>query len=179
MTRFLHVLSGAVIWFLFAAIGGALIYANGLQVEEGVLGAFYLHDRWYEGMGLGGIILLLALLYLVTFGPRRPKARYLSFDSTDGSVSISVSAVRDFIRKLGDEFGAVISIDPKIRTEKDLLSIDLDVKLQSGTRIPEFSQMLQTRIREGIRDGLGIAEVGEVKVRIQEIVGTPRPPRRN
>ena len=178
MTRFLHVLSGAVIWFIFAAIGGALIYANGLRVEEGVLGLFYFSERWLEAMGAGGIMALLSLLYLVTFGTPRPKARYISFDSGDGSVSISVNAVRDFIRKLGDEFGAVVGIDPKIRTDKDAISIDLDVKIQTGARIPEFSQMLQNRIREGMHDSLGIAEVKEIKVRIQEIVGTPRPPRR-
>ncbi|MCC7299612.1 MAG: alkaline shock response membrane anchor protein AmaP [Verrucomicrobia bacterium] len=178
MTKFLHVLSGLVIWFLFSALGGALIYANGLRVEEGILGAFYLHDRWYEAMGAGGIMTLLSLLYLITFGVPRPKAKYLSFDSGNGSVSISVSAVRDFVRKLGDEFGALVGIDPKIRAEKDSISIDLDVKIQTGTRIPEFSQALQNRVREGVHDGLGIAEVKEVKVRIQEIVGTPRPSRR-
>ena len=178
MTKVLHVLSGAVIWFLFAALGGAVIYANGLRVEEGVLGAFCLHERWYEGMGIGGIMTLLSLLYLITFGPRRQKVRYISFDSDNGAVSISVSAVRDFIRKLGDEFGAVVGIDPKIRAEKDTISVDLDVKVQTGIRIPEFSQALQNRVREGMQDSLGIAEVKEVKVRIQEIVGTPRPPRR-
>lgn len=179
MTRFLHVFSGVVIWFLFAAIGGALIYANGLRVEEGLLGAFYLRDLWLETMGLGGIMVLLSLLHLVTFGPRRPKARYISFDSGEGSISISVSAVRDYVRKLGDEFGAVVGIDPKVRSDKTGISIDLDVKLQTGARIPELSQALQNRIREGVRDGLGIAEVREVKVRIQEIVGTPRPSRRD
>jgi len=178
MTRFLHMLSGAVIWFLFVAIGGAMIYANGLRVEEGILGLFYFSERWYEAMGAGGIIVLLSLLHLVTFGPRRPKARYISFDSGNGAVSISVNAVRDFIRKLGDEFGAVVGIDPKIRTEKDTISVDLDVKVQTGVRIPEFSQALQNRVREGMQDSLGIAEVKEIKVRIQEIVGTPRPPRR-
>jgi len=179
MTRFLHVLSEVFIWFLFAAIGGALIYANGLRVEEGILGAFYLHERWYEAMGAGGIMVLLALLYLVTFGPRRPKMRYISFDSGDGSVSISVNAVRDYIRKLSGEFSAVVSIDPKIRAEKDSISIDLDVKLVAGARIPELSQALQSRVRESLRDGLGIDEVHEVKVRVQEIVGEPRSLRRD
>jgi uncharacterized alkaline shock family protein YloU len=128
--------------------------------------------------GVGGVIILISMLYLITFGPRRQKVRYISFDSDNGAVSISVSAVRDFIRKLGDEFGAVVGIDPKIRAEKDAISVDLDVKVQTGVRIPEFSQALQNRVREGMQDSLGIIEVKEVKVRIQEIVGTPRPPRR-
>lgn len=176
MTRFLHVLSGVIIWFLFTAMGGALIYANGLRVEEGILGIFYLHERWYEAMGVGGIMVLLALLELVTFGPRRPKMRYISFESGEGgSVSISVNAVRDYIRKLSGEFGGVVSIDPKIRAEKDRISIDLNVGLVAGFRIPELSLALQSRVRECLNNGLGISEVNEIKVRVQEIVGEPSP----
>jgi uncharacterized alkaline shock family protein YloU len=179
MTKFFHVLSGLVIWFLFAALGGALIYANGLRVEEGILGAFYLDERWYEAMGAGGIMVLLSLLYLVTFGPRRPKMRYISFDSGNGSVSISVNAVRDYIRKLSGEFSSVVSIDPKIRAEKDSISLDLHVNLVAGVRIPELSQALQNRVRESLRAGLGINEVKEVKVLVQEITGEPRSTRRD
>ncbi len=179
MTKFFHVLSGLVIWFLFAALGGALIYANGLRVEVGILGAFYLDERWYEAMGAGGIMVLLSLLYLVTFGPRRPKMRYISFDSGNGSVSISVNAVRDYIRKLSGEFSSVVSIDPKIRAEKDSISLDLHVNLVAGVRIPELSQVLQNRVRESLRAGLGINEVKEVKVLVQEITGEPRSTRRD
>jgi uncharacterized alkaline shock family protein YloU len=121
------------------------------------------------------VLILLCLIYLVTFGKRRRKVKFISFESEDGAVSVSVNAVRDFIRKLGDEFDAVISMEPKIRAEKDMMSIDLDVKIQSGSRIPELSQIIQTRIRESVRDGLGIAEVREIKVRVQEIVGAPPP----
>ena len=180
MTRFLHILSGIVIWFLFAAAGGALIYANGLRVDEGqsILRLFYFGENWLQAMGVGGIIVLLSLLYLVTLGPRRPKARYISFDSGNGSVSISVNAVREYIRKLSGEFSAVVSIDPKIRSEKDSISIDLNVNLVAGARIPELSQALQMRVRESLRDGLGIDDVKEVKVLVQEITVEPRSSRR-
>lgn len=178
MRRFLHLLCGAVIWFLFAAIGGTLIYANGFRVEEGALGLFYFSERWYEAMGAGGLIVFLSLLYLLTFRRRRPKVRYISFDSGNGSVSISVNAVRDYIRKLSGEFSAVVSIDPKVRAEKDSLSLDLNVNLLAGARIPELSQHLQARVRESLRAGLGIDEVNEVRVRVQEITGEPPPIRR-
>ncbi|MFA6174411.1 MAG: alkaline shock response membrane anchor protein AmaP [Kiritimatiellales bacterium] len=177
MTKFLHVLSGLVIWFLFFALGGALIHANIPGVTQSAFDLIPLQSL--KTTGIGGLMVLLSMLYLVTFGPRRQKVRYISFDSGNGSVSISINAVRDFIRKLGDEFGAVVGIDPKIRAEKEAVSVDLDVKVQTGARIPELSQMLQNRIREGMQDSLGIVEVKEIKVRIQEIVGTPRPPRRN
>lgn len=179
MNRFIHILSGLVIWLLFAAMGGALIYANGLHVEEGLLGAFYLRERWLEALGLGGMMIFLLMLYLITFAPRRAKTRYISYDSgVDGSVSISDNAVRDYIRKLSGEFGMVVSINPVIRNEKEGISIDLNVELVAGSRIPELSQALQSRVRESLRDGLGIADVREIKVRVQEIVGEPTSSRR-
>ena len=102
--------------------------------------------------------------------------RTISFDSEGGTVSISVNAVCDFISKLGDEFESVKSIDPKVHSEKEMVSIDLNLKVRTGTRIPELSAQLQTRVRESVRDGLGIVDVREIKVNITEIVGNPPPP---
>lgn len=178
MRQVLHLLCGAIIWVLFTAIGGTFIYANGFRVETGLLGLFYFDERWYEAMGAGGLLVLLSLLYLLTFRRRRPKVRYITFASGHGTVSISVNAVRDYIRKLSGEFSAVVSMDPKIRAEKDRLSMDLDVHLVAGVRIPELSQHLQARVRESLRAGLGIDEVSEIRVRVQEITGEPQTPRR-
>lgn len=175
MTKFLHILSGLIIWLLFAALGVAIVHANIPGVTKTVADFLPPFQSWRMA-GIGGIIVFLSLLYLVTFAPRRPKMRYISYESgDDGSVSISDSAVRDYIRKLSGEFGNIVSIEPKLRTEKNGISIDLNVKLVAGSRIPELSQALQSRVRESLREGLGIAEVTEVKVRIQEIVGEPSP----
>lgn len=178
MTRILHVTAGGLVWLMFAAAGGALMYANGLQADSGLLGLFYFEDRRLEALGLGGIMILLVLLYLVTIVPRRPAVRYLPIDSAGGGVSISSGAVRDFIRKIGEEFESITHLEPRLRVDKKFLAIDLDVKIQAGSGIPELSQMLQERVRESIREGLGITEIREIRVRVQEISGTPPPPRR-
>lgn len=175
MTRFLHSLSGFCLWVLFTAAGGAMVYANVLHVRTSVLRRFYVEDQPFEASVIGAILVLLALLYLVTLCRRRPKLKFVSFESEEGSVSISVNAVREFIRKLGEEFSAVISMDPKIRADRNVIHIDLDVSIQSGTRLPELSAVLQNRIRDSIRDGLGISQVRDIKVRIKEIIGAPPP----
>lgn len=177
MTKFLHALAGLMIWLLFAAFGIALVHANIPGVTQTAFD--FIPLRSLEMAGIGGIIVLLALLYVITFAPRRPKVRYISFESGEGSVSISVNAVRDYIRKISGEFGAVVSIDPKIRAEKDSIGIDLNVNLVAGARIPELSQVLQSRVRESLREGLGIDEISEIKVRVQEITGEPRSTRRD
>lgn len=174
MKKFLHGFLRMLVWTLFALEGGALFYTNLFKDREGPLRHFYIQDASFIAMVSGCMMLLIVFLYLGTYSSKT-KVKQLSFDSEDGAVSINVSAVSDFIRKLGDEFGAVISLEPRIRSEKDLISIDLDVKIQTGTRIPELSQLLQDRVRESIRDGLGIVEVREIKVHIREIVGAPPP----
>lgn len=175
MKRILHGLTGLLILLLPLLWGGVLIYANAFNTEFRDFVFQSLENSPVIGVGMGLIMILIWLSYLGSFGPARPKSRYISFDSEEGGVSISVNAVRDFIRKLGDEFGAVISLDPKIRMDRDLLSIDLDVRIQTGSRIPELSQILQNRVRESVREGLGIVEIREIKVKVQEIVGAPPP----
>ena len=175
MKKLLHGLTGLVILLLPLVWGGLIIYGNGFNTSLRDTVFSFIQGSPLAGIGIGLILVLIGLTYLGTFGSARPRLRNISFDSEGGAVSISVNAVSDFIRKLGDEFGAVINLEPRIRSEKDLISIDLDVKIQTGTRIPELSQLLQDRVRESIRDGLGIVEVREIKVHIREIVGAPPP----
>ena len=171
MKKILHGLSIVLLVFLPLVFGGAMVY--GSLFNQTVLNDLLspVQNSAWIGVLTGAVLILLPLLYLLTLGNRRPKAKFISFQSESGGVSISVNAVRDYIRKVCEEFGAVVSIDPKIRSEKEQIGIDLDVKVHAGSRIPELSQMLQHRVRESIREGLGVSEVSDIKVRVQEIVG--------
>lgn len=173
MKKMVHALTGALILMTPLVWGSLLFYGNGVNTAA----RDFLHQMMVSsplyGAGLGLALLLVVLIYLVTWGSPRARPRYISFESESGSVSISIGAVRDFVQKVGDEFGAVVSMDPKIRTGKNGIRIDLDVRIQTGSRLPELSQMLQGRVRETIRDGLGIVDVREVQVNVQEIVGVP------
>ncbi len=175
MKRILHALTATLIFLTPLIWGGLMIYGNGINIAFRNFLFDTLQNSPVVGVLLGLALLLIVLVYLGTFGPARSRSRYISFESDNGDVSISVNAVRDFVRKIGDEFGAVVSLEPQIRSEKDMISIDLNVKIQTGTRIPELSQMLQDRVRESIRNGLGIVEVRDIKVKVQEIVGAPPP----
>jgi uncharacterized alkaline shock family protein YloU len=175
MKKLLHGVTGIIVALLPLVWGGLLIYVHGFRntAQEQVLLLF--QEMPLLGVGAGLVLVAIGVVFLGTFGrPRpRPKVKNLSFDSENGVVSIEVEAVEDFLRKLGDEFGSVISLEPHISSKKNLITINLDVRIQTGTRIPELSQLLQNRVRESVRDGLGIAEVREIKVHVRELVGIP------
>jgi len=175
MKRLLHVLTGALVFLTPLVWGGLLIYGNGADTGFRDYVFSTMQTSPAAGVIAGLILVLIVLVYLATFGTSQPRKRYISFESEHGEVSISVNAVRDFIRKLGDEFSSVISLDPHIRHDRKQICVDLNVKVQTGARIPELSKMLQDRVRESLRDGLGIVDVREIKVKIQQIAGAPLP----
>ena len=171
MKKVLHALSGVLIILTPVLLAGLLIYGHVFNTKfrdamvENVAGSFW------GSIATGVVLLLIVALYLLTFGRSGALKNYVSFESDSGSVSISTNAVRDFVRKIADEFGAVVSMDPKVHPGKNTVSIDLHVRIKAGSKLPELSQMLQGRVRESIRDGLGIPDVRTVRVKVQEIVG--------
>lgn len=174
MKKFLHGLAGLLV-ILSTLIFGGVLFASSFMPAMSAQLIEYFEGYPVYGRMVGGLFLVLCLLYLGTFKKHRPRVGFISYASDGGDVSISVNAVRDFIRKIADEFEMVTNMEPTIHSEKETVRIDLDVKIKAGSRIPELSQMLQSRVRESVRDGLGIADVQEIKIRIQQIVGSPQP----
>jgi len=166
----LHALAGAV---LFAAIVIASLFT--LQV------AFQDPSQWPPCLAsLAGqrawlifgpiAALFLALIYALS-GFRSPeRVQYLAYDIEGGAVSISLKAIENLVARLGDEFAAVVSLHPKIRANNGAVDVQLDVKVKAGAKIPELCKMLQDRTRESISANVGISDVKEVRVRVQEIV---------
>ena len=155
-----------------------------------VAGAAYLvhaaltRDSWEQAIGIirasrrqalegAVVVLLLIALYILT-GIRRGKGEpFITFETEGGSVSISMKAIRDFLIRVGDEFAAVVSLDPAIRATSGSMEVELNLRVKAGTQIPELSKMLQERIRASIKDNLGLADVRAVRISVREIVAPP------
>lgn len=154
-------------------IGGGLIYGNTFDRE---LGAKI--SEWIAtpagSLVLGGVMVASVLLGLLTrlFGKKK-KNRFINFQSDDGSVGISTKAIQDFIERVGKEFAAVKSIQSELIEQKGSLDIAMSVRVLSGNKIPELSAVLQQRIRESVRESLGLNEIGKITIQVSEIVGEP------
>lgn len=125
---------------------------------------------------IGLILVLSVLLRLSASGKQKDKHAFINFHSEDGSVGISTKAICDFIERVGKEFTAIKSIDSKLIKAKDAVDIALDVKVVSGNKIPELSHVLQQRVRESVRESLGLEEIRNITIKVQEIVGDPAKP---
>jgi hypothetical protein len=172
--KFWHALVGLVLFLVLVVVAAGLIYLPIARYSEWAKVLSVLGNQPWLAACAGAALLALVLLFMVTGSPRRePQEQYLSFQNEGGTVSISIRAVRDFIARLGSEFAAISSLQPTLQARGGALYVELDVKVRSGTQVPELCRLLQDRVRESIAGSFGLSEVKAVKVNVREIVGAP------
>lgn len=177
MKRFIHFLVGALILAIIVGQGALLIHLSFNQAEW----IEYI-DRLREQRGWGSLIgfawIALVAVYLITGIRRRSPdgEEYLAYRQNGATVSILMRAVNEFIAKIGDEFAAIVSMKPTIRPRGRSIDVDLDIRVQAGTQIPELCQLLQARVRDSVRENLGLADIKKVRVHVKDIVGDAPPP---
>lgn len=152
-------------------IGGALIYGNLVDREMGTRISELISSP-VGSLVLGCVMVASVVLgWLTRFVGKKEK--FIDFQSDDGSVGISTKAIKDFIERVGKEFAAVKSIDSQLIHNRGNVDIAISVKVVSGNKIPELTQVLQQRVRESVRESLGIEGIGNITVKVAEIVGEP------
>lgn len=167
--KFLRALSGLVLFAAIFLAGGLVIYC-GTDTELWKTLTTLAKNERFVTMGAAAVIILVLVIYILSGFTRHSVEQFLSFDSEKGTISISMKAIHDFLSGVGDEFAAILSLQPKLRAIGSALEVEMDVKVKSGTQIPELCGMLQDRVRESIQSNLGISDIRNVKVVVSEIV---------
>ena len=170
--KFLRVLFGLMLLLAIAGGGGYLIYVGSDQTAWSRM-LVQLDSYRIFGIGCGIALILLAMLFILTGVRRQEREQFLTFDNEKGAVSISMKAIRDFLAGVGDEFAAILSLQPSLRASSNGLEVELDVRVRAGTQIPELCRMLQDRVKENIMSNLGISDIRGIRVSVHEIVTTP------
>ena len=124
---------------------------------------------------LGASLIVGVLLQGVTGLMAVRTEHYLSFNTEGGTVSISTSAINDFLARVGREFLGVVDIQADISSShNEKIEVRLEVNVRDGANIQQLCQSLQQRARESMRDSLGITNVSTIKVTVNEIAPAPK-----
>ncbi len=176
MTTLIKKAADVFVALLLLVAGCWLVYSSWFNTEaiSEVLGSVQNSSFFTTVVGL--VLILSVLLRLSAGSKRRKKETFIDFQSEDGSVGISTQAIQDFIERVGKEFAAVKSIESRLIQGKGNLDIVMGVRVVSGNKIPELSQVLQQRVRESVRESLGLEGIGSITVQVKEIVGAPEKP---
>lgn len=166
---------GAVIFFLFAVFT-FLISVNVLNLKktQEILN-LGIENIVQLNVGLiGGIVAFISLLVsaAIFYASLKEKIikKEITFGNPLGEVKISLAAISEFVKKLGDQIEEVKEIKPRVVVGKKGLEVYNKITLFSDSNIPEASDRVQTIVKRYIQDVLGIQEVGEVKVFVEKII---------
>jgi uncharacterized alkaline shock family protein YloU len=117
----------------------------------------------------GGLLIFISLMVVqITVGLIK-KEKTIAFENPDGQVTISLTAIEDFIKRSMKQLAEVKESRPSVRASKKGITIINKVVLFSDTNIPETTEKIQGIVKSRVQDMLGVEEPIEIQVNVIKI----------
>jgi len=175
-----------ILYIIFSACLGTVILSFSLHLFELNDIILHLNELYYNFnsrlslASLGAIFILISLLFAQVSSARHEREKTIAFNNPSGQVTITLFAVEDLIRKIGQELPQIKEIRPNvIATKKRGIQIRIRLILKSEANIPEFTSQLQEMIKSRIQEIFGIDEQIIVKIHVAKILTRPEKTKRN
>ncbi|MDD5355055.1 MAG: alkaline shock response membrane anchor protein AmaP [Candidatus Omnitrophica bacterium] len=119
----------------------------------------------------GIFFILISLLLAQITSAKREREKTIAFNNPSGQVTITLFAVEDLIRKIGQELPQIKELKPNvIATKKRGLQVNIRLIMKSETNIPEFTAQLQEIVKNRIQEIFGIDEQIIVRIHVAKII---------
>lgn len=123
-----------------------------------------------QGLWTGILLVIIGLLFLkMSFIPRKTN-RSISYENPEGDVTVSVKAIEDFVKKVGNEFPQVIEVAPVIIPDRAGVKVRAKTVLIACENVPQIVESLQQAIKSKMQNILGIENVVSVEVHISKLL---------
>ena len=174
----MRIFSGFTMFFytlVFLAIGCGLIIisSNIIPVDEIVRAITYSYEtmnlRWTIGL-VGLLVILYSLVAVQIALGNLQREKTIAFDNPSGRVTISLSAIEDFIRRTSANIAEVKELRADVTATKKGIHIKNRVVVYSDANIPDVTERIQSILKHRIQEMLGIEEPINIKVHIAKIV---------
>lgn len=128
------------------------------------------------GVGVVGFLLIVISWTAYQFTVARiQRQKNIAFNNPDGQVSISLSAIEEFIRKMGSSLPEVKELKSDCIATKKGIDISTKVVFWADANIPESTEKIQSLVKAKIQEMLGIDEPIIVKIHVTKIATRPEP----
>ena len=155
----LGLMAFAVHW---VPVEGALFWLQTAYQEQNLRLACFL-----TGAGLVLLNWMIAQLSIAKF----QRQKTIAFENPDGQVTVSLSAIEDFVRRSAKELPEVKDLRSDVVAGKGRILVRARVTLWSEAHIPEVTERVQGLIKSRVQEMLsGIEEPVFVRVHVAKIV---------
>lgn len=152
---------------LYVVLHDVVPFLRGVGLDEAIA------TVW--GKIVGFAMLAAAVVLVVALIMRVRRQDCISFDNPDGEVIIAITAIEDFIRRLGKSFSEVRDISPTVVAVDGGVAIEARVALWDDQNIHAACERIQKAIRGQVQQFFGLANVHTVKVFIARTVSRGDP----
>lgn len=119
---------------------------------------------------MGVLLIIFSILGAqLTLGKMR-REKTIAFTNPDGQVTVTLSAIEDFIRKVSQQIEEVKELKSSIIATKRGIQITTRVILWADTNIPETTEKIQALIKSRLQEMLSIEEDIQIRVHVLKIV---------
>ncbi len=174
----MRILSGLTLFFytlVFLLIGGLLVVVSLNLIPQDFItetvNSIYASTNTRLVLGITGILLIFISMMVVqiTMG-KIQREKTIAFENPDGQVTISLTAIEDFIKRAIRQLPEVKELKPSVRASKKGITIINRVTLYSDIHIPETTEKIQNIVKTRVQDMLGVEEPITIKVHVVKIV---------
>ncbi|MDP8259259.1 MAG: alkaline shock response membrane anchor protein AmaP [Candidatus Aadella gelida] len=160
---------------LMVSLGGFLVLAslNLLSPEKcAEIMNMIVADTGYQiaGAVAGIVIILIGIIAPYRLAKRLKRSRFISFQNPDGEVTISLSAVEDYIQKIAKSIGGIKDVKSSVRSGKKGINVTTDVTISASASIPEVTEQIQMEVKNKVQSMLGIEEGVNISMNIKKII---------
>lgn len=170
------VISTVVICTMAFAIAGGLLIALAFNLFTGQYLIEFLAQIFEiqsARLAIGGVGLLLIIASVcvaqITLG-KMSKEKTIAFNNPEGRVTVSLSAIEDFIRRLSSNMMDIKDLRSNVIAGKKGIEINARVSLWADVNIPQATSSIQAIIKNRVQEMLGIEEPILVKVHVGKII---------
>lgn len=111
--------------------------------------------------GLVAVILIFLLLLLLR---RRQPKKILAYQSENGRVLVSRSAILELVQTACTQIDNVYRPTVQIRTRRGVCHLKVGIKLESGGKLKYVENTLQKHLRQSLTETLGIEQLGAIDI---------------
>ena len=116
-----------------------------------------------------GLVLLNWVIAQLTIAKLR-RQKTIAFENPDGQVTVSLSAIEDFVRRSAKELPEVKELRSDVIAGKGRIQVRARVTLWSEAHIPEVTERIQSLIKSRVQEMLsGVEEPVHVRVHVAKI----------
>ncbi|MFH1305252.1 MAG: alkaline shock response membrane anchor protein AmaP [Candidatus Omnitrophota bacterium] len=118
---------------------------------------------------VGGIFVFLGVIAPFRLERNIKKNRVLAFQNPDGEVTVSLSAIEEYIRRIAKDIVGIRDIRPHVWMSRKGVDIRTDVSLTAGANIPEITEKIQREVKGKIHGMLGVEENVNIRMHVRKI----------